>query len=78
MSSSKRKVIIAGAGFAGIQLARNPDASLFDILILDRLNHHQFQPLFHQVASSQIEPSSISFLIRNIFSGKKNISVPMA
>jgi NADH dehydrogenase len=78
MSTSIKKVIIAGAGFAGIQLAQNLDASLFDVLILDRLNHHQFQPLFYQVASSQIEPSSISFLIRNIFRGKKNVSVPMA
>jgi NADH dehydrogenase len=78
MSSSKKKVIIAGAGFAGIQVARNLDASLFDVLILDRLNHHQFQPLFYQVASSQIEPSSISFPIRNIFRGKKNVSVRMA
>jgi NADH dehydrogenase len=73
-----KKVIIVGAGFAGIQLARKLDSSLFDVLILDRLNHHQFQPLFYQVASSQIEPSSISFPIRNIFRGKKNVTVRMA
>lgn len=74
----KKKVIVAGAGFAGIQFVRNLDSSLFEVLILDRLNHHQFQPLFYQVASSQIEPSSISFPIRNIFRGKKNVAVRMA
>jgi NADH dehydrogenase len=74
----KKKVVIVGAGFAGIQLARNLDESLFDVLIIDKLNHHQFQPLFYQVATSQIEPSSISFPIRFIFRKKKNLQVRLA
>lgn len=73
----KKKVVIIGAGFAGIQLARRLDPSLFDVLIIDKLNHHQFQPLFYQVATSQIEPSSISFPIRHIFRKRKNVQVRM-
>ncbi|HNW90120.1 MAG TPA: NAD(P)/FAD-dependent oxidoreductase [Bacteroidales bacterium] len=75
---AKKKIIIAGGGFAGIQLAGKLDESLFEILLIDRLNHHQFQPLFYQVASSQIEPSSISFPLRYIFKNKKNVQVRMA
>ncbi len=74
----KRKVIVVGAGFAGIQFVRKLDEDLFDILLIDKLNHHQFQPLFYQVATSQIEPSSISFPIRNIFKNKKNVQIRLA
>lgn len=73
----KMKVVIVGGGFAGIQLIRKLDEKLFDILLIDRLNHHQFQPLFYQVATSQIEPSSISFPLRNVFSERKNVQVRM-
>ncbi len=71
----KHKVLILGAGFAGIQLAKNLNHDDFDILLIDKINHHQFQPLFYQVATSQIEPSSISFPIRNIFKHQKNIQI---
>jgi NADH dehydrogenase len=74
----KKKVIIIGAGFAGVQLARNIDSELFDVLLIDKINHHQFQPLFYQVATSQIEPSSISFPIRYVFQNKKNIEIRLA
>jgi NADH dehydrogenase len=76
--SNKRKVIIIGAGFAGIALAKKLDKSLFEVLLIDKLNHHQFQPLFYQVATSQIEPSSISFPLRYIFKGNKNIQIRLA
>lgn len=74
----KQKIVILGAGFAGIQLAKTLDENLFDVLLIDKLNHHQFQPLFYQVATSQLEPSSISFPIRYIFQQKKNIDIRMA
>lgn len=54
----KKKVIVVGGGFAGIQLVRRLDEKLFNVLLIDKVNHHQFQPLFYQVATSQIEPSS--------------------
>jgi len=71
----KKKVIVVGGGFAGIQFVKNLDESLFDVLLIDKINHYQFQPLFYQVATSQIEPSSISFPLRNIFHGKKNVQI---
>lgn len=74
----KKKVIVVGGGFAGIQLARKLDDNLFDIILIDKLNHHQFQPLFYQVATSQIEPSSISFPLRHIFRNKKNVKIRLA
>jgi NADH:ubiquinone reductase (H+-translocating) len=74
----KKKVVIVGGGFAGIQLTRHLDKKLFDVLLIDRLNHHQFQPLFYQVATSQIEPSSISFPLRHIFHDNKSIQIRMA
>lgn len=74
----KKKVIIVGAGFAGIELTKRLDKHLFDVTLIDKLNHHQFQPLFYQVATSQIEPSSISFPLRFIFRGNKNLQIRLA
>lgn len=74
----KQKLIVIGGGFAGIQLVRKLDEKLFDILLIDKINHHQFQPLFYQVATSQLEPSSISFPLRNVFKHKNNIQIRLA
>ena len=74
----RKKVVVVGGGFAGIQLVRKLDSKYFDVLLIDKLNHHQFQPLFYQVATSQIEPSSISFPLRNIFNYKKQLQIRMA
>lgn len=71
----KKKVIVVGGGFAGIQFIKSLDQDLFDVLLIDKLNHYQFQPLFYQVATSQIEPSSISFPLRNIFHDQKNVQI---
>lgn len=71
----KKKVIIVGGGFAGLQLVKFLDKKAFDVLLLDRLNHHQFQPLFYQVATSQVEPSSISFPFRHIFNNTSSIQI---
>jgi len=74
----RKKVIIVGGGFAGIQLIEHLGQDLFDVLLIDKLNHHQFQPLFYQVATSQLEPSSISFPFRKIFQERKNTQIRMA
>lgn len=76
--SEKKKVIVVGGGFAGVRIAMDLDEKMFDVLIIDKINHHQFQPLFYQVATSQIEPSSISFPLRNIFKKKRNVQVRKA
>ena len=69
----EKKVIVVGGGFAGIQLVRSLDPNIFEVLLIDKINHHQFQPLFYQVATSQIEPASISFPLRNIFNNQPNV-----
>lgn len=74
----KPKVIVVGAGFAGIVLTRKLDENIFDVLLIDKINHHQFQPLFYQVATSQLEPSSISFPLRNLFKTKRNVQIRLA
>ncbi len=76
--TTKKKIIVIGGGFAGVQLIKNLDETLFDILLIDKINHHQFQPLFYQVAASQLEPASISFPLRNIFKNKKNLQIRLA
>jgi NADH:ubiquinone reductase (H+-translocating) len=75
MTTIKHKIIVIGGGFAGVQFINQLDEKLFDILLIDKINHHQFQPLFYQVATSQLEPSSISFPFRNVFKNKKNIQI---
>ncbi len=75
---NKKKVIVVGGGFAGIQFIKALDEKLFDVLLIDKINHHQFQPLFYQVATSQLEPSSISFPLRNIFKKKNNVQIRLA
>ncbi|MBP6623820.1 MAG: NAD(P)/FAD-dependent oxidoreductase [Chitinophagaceae bacterium] len=74
----KKKVLIIGGGFAGVEFAKKLDKNHFEIILIDKLNHHQFQPLFYQVATSQIEPSSISFPLRYIFKDNKNIQIRLA
>ena len=78
LNTTKKKIIVIGGGFAGIQFIRNIDANIFDCLLIDKINHHQFQPLFYQVATSQIEPSSISFPLRNVFKHKNNLQIRLA
>lgn len=71
----KERIVVIGGGFAGLQFIQNLPKNTYDILLIDKLNHHQFQPLFYQVATSVIEPSSISFPFRKIFSGRKDIRI---
>lgn len=72
------RVVIAGAGFGGLRLARHLAGNGFQVVLLDKNNFHSFQPLFYQVATAGIEPSAISFPLRKIFQGYKNIHVRMA
>lgn len=73
-----KKIIVIGCGFGGLQFVRNLKRNRFDILIIDKINHHQFPPLFYQVAASQIEPSTVSFPIRRIFQNRKDVRVRLA
>ena len=74
----KPHIIILGAGFAGLQLARRLKDGDVEITLIDHYNFHQFQPLFYQVATGRLEPSSISFPLRKVFQKKHNVHVRLA
>lgn len=65
--SGQKRVVIVGAGFAGLTLARKLVGTDCQVILIDRNNYHQFQPLFYQVAMAGLEPSSISFPLRKMF-----------
>lgn len=73
-----KKVIVVGCGFGGLQFIKHLKENQFDILLIDKINHHQFPPLFYQVAASQIEPATISFPIRKIFQNRRDVRIRMA
>ncbi len=76
--NGKTRVVIIGGGFAGLKLARQLANTKYQIVLIDRNNFHQFQPLFYQVATSGLEPSSIAFPLRKIFQKKQNVHFRMA
>lgn len=71
----KKKVIIIGAGFGGLAAAKNLADTDFELTIIDKTNHHLFQPLLYQVATAALSPSDIAVPIRSLLSGYKNIKV---
>lgn len=72
-NNGKKRIVIIGAGFAGLKLARKLSKSGFQVVMIDKRNFHQFQPLFYQVATSGLEPSNISFPIRKVFHEHANL-----
>ncbi len=76
--SSRKRIVIVGAGFGGLRLAQDLKKSDFDIILLDRNNYHQFQPLMYQVATARLEPASISFPLRKVFQHSKNVRIRIA
>lgn len=74
--SAKMKIVIVGAGFGGLRLARKLNNKKgIEVVLIDRFNHHQFQPLFYQVATAGLNGSDISFPLRKVFHNSKNVSV---
>ncbi len=74
---AREKIVIIGGGFAGLHLAKKLNKKNKKVTVIDRVNHHMFQPLFYQVACGRIEPSNISFPFRKIFQNTKNIRYRM-
>lgn len=73
------KIIIVGGGFGGLKLAdKLNDKKNIEVLLIDRFNYHQFQPLFYQVATASLEPSNISFPLRKAFQKSKNVRIRIA
>jgi len=73
--SNRKKLVIIGAGFAGLQLAKRLKGTGYDIVLIDQFNFHQFQPLFYQVATARLEPSSVSFPLRKVFQNERHVHV---
>lgn len=74
--TGQKRVVILGAGFGGLTLARKlADSTDFQIVLIDRNNYHQFQPLFYQVAMAGLEPSSIVFPLRKVFQKRPNVFI---
>jgi len=78
MPSEQPRWVIIGAGFAGINLAKTLRRAPVQIVMLDRNNFHQFQPLLYQVATCGIEPDGIIYPIRKLFEKQSNLTFRMA
>jgi len=76
-SKSRPKVIILGAGFAGLNAAKALGSTGVDVTVIDRNNHHTFHPLLYQVALAVLSPGDIAQPIRSILSNHKNVEVLM-
>ncbi|MGI8784543.1 MAG: NAD(P)/FAD-dependent oxidoreductase [Acidobacteriota bacterium] len=72
------RVVIIGAGFGGLNAARALRRTNFDVTVIDRRNHHLFQPLLYQVATAAVSPGDIAYPIRSILRRQKNARVLLA
>lgn len=73
----KKKVIVVGGGFGGLSAAKvlAQHSDLVDVYLVDKRNHHLFQPLLYQVATAGLSPSDIAIPIRAVFSEQRNVNV---
>ncbi|MBC2838999.1 NAD(P)/FAD-dependent oxidoreductase [Robiginitalea sp. SC105] len=76
--AERTRIVIVGAGFGGIELAKALRRLPVDVLLIDRNNYHNFQPLMYQVATGGLEPDSIAYPVRRIFRKYRNVSCRMA
>lgn len=76
-ASKRSRVVIVGAGFGGLTAARALAGRGVDILLIDRANHHLFQPLLYQTATAALDPSDIASPIRAIVRGDRDTTVIM-
>lgn len=76
-SEKKERVVIIGGGFAGLEMAKKIDKKHYQVVLIDKNNYYQFQPLLYQVATAGLEPSSISYPLRKMFQNQKDFHVRM-
>src|SRR5690242_7631568 len=77
-SMGRPRVIVVGGGFGGLHAARELARHSVDVTIVDRRNHHTFQPLLYQVATTTLSPGQIASPLRGILRRYPNISVVLA
>jgi NADH dehydrogenase len=68
--TDRPRVVVVGAGFGGLEAAKRLDALPVDVTVIDRRNHHLFQPLLYQVATAGLSPADIAYPIRAILRGQ--------
>jgi NADH dehydrogenase len=78
MPQARPRVVIAGAGFGGLEAARALRAAAADVIVIDQQNHHCFQPLLYQVATAALSPADVAWPIRRILRKQRNATVLMA
>ena len=71
--STRRRVVIVGAGFGGLACAKKLDGEPVDVVLLDQHNYHLFTPLLYQVATGLLNPSDIAYPLRTIFRHSANV-----
>ena len=72
------RIVVIGGGFGGLRLVHDLAGTNYQVVLVDRINYHQFQPLFYQVATAGLEPSSIVFPFRRMFQKAKNVHFRLA
>src|ERR1051326_5940409 len=77
-SVQKPSVVILGAGFGGLEAAKKLACENVRVTVIDRTNHHLFQPLLYQVATAALSPADIAAPIRAVLSKCKNMEVTLA
>jgi len=78
MANKQPTIVIVGGGFAGLAAAKSLRHAPVHVVLIDRANHHLFQPLLYQVATSALAPNQIASPIRDILRAQPNTSVAMA
>lgn len=74
--TDRKRVVIVGAGFGGLKLARKlANRKDFQVVLLNKQNYHEFQPLYYQVATAGLEANSILFPLRAVFGNCKNVHI---
>src|SRR5579872_6717989 len=73
----RHNIVIIGGGFAGLNVAKSLKRASADILLINKTNHHLFQPLLYQVATAAISPGEIAIPIREILRKQENTTVIM-
>ena len=77
-ATSHPRVVIIGCGFGGLRLAKALRDAPVQVVVIDRNNYHNFQPLLYQVATGALEADSIAYPVRKIFAGQKNFFFRLA
>jgi NADH dehydrogenase len=75
--TTKPRVVIVGAGFGGLNAAKNLPDDKFQVVLFDKHNYHTFQPLLYQVASAALQPDAIAGPLRNLFHNTKDFHFRM-